>query len=121
MIATATAEQYRETIRALADWEGIDALIVIFIRPLLTRAEDVAGAIREAVERDAARDPGAGGVHVASGPRGDLRGGGVPDTPLSRGRRSGARPGDAPRRLARRARPRSRRTSRTSARTRRRR
>ena len=36
--------------RALADWDGIDALIVIFIRPLLTRAEDVAAAIREAVE-----------------------------------------------------------------------
>ena len=45
MIATATAEHYRGTIRALADWDGIDALIVIFIRPLLTRAEDVAAAI----------------------------------------------------------------------------
>ena len=50
MIATATAEHYRGTIRTLADWDGIDALIVIFIRPLLTRAEDVAAAIREAVE-----------------------------------------------------------------------
>ena len=50
MIATATAEHYRGTIRALADWDGIDALIVIFIRPLLTRAEDVAAAIRETVE-----------------------------------------------------------------------
>ena len=49
MIATATADHYRETIRAISAWEGIDALIVIFIRPLLTRAEDVAGAIREAV------------------------------------------------------------------------
>ena len=50
MIATATAEHYRGTIRTLADWDGIDALIVIFIRPLLTRAEDVATAIREAVQ-----------------------------------------------------------------------
>ena len=48
MIATATAEHYRETIAALAEWDGIDALIVIFIRPLLTRAVDVAGAIEEA-------------------------------------------------------------------------
>ena len=48
MIATATAEHYRETIRAMAEWDGIDALIVIFIRPLLTRAEDVAGRDREA-------------------------------------------------------------------------
>jgi acetyl coenzyme A synthetase (ADP forming)-like protein len=48
MIATATAEHYRETIRAMAEWDGIDALIVIFIRPLLTRAVDVAGAIEKA-------------------------------------------------------------------------
>ena len=46
MIATASAEQYRKTITRLAEWEGIDALIVIFIRPLLTRAEDVAEAVR---------------------------------------------------------------------------
>ena len=48
MIATATAEDYRRTITALASWSGIDALIVIFIRPLLTTAEDVADAVREA-------------------------------------------------------------------------
>ncbi len=48
MIATASAEQYRRTITTLAAWEGIDALIVIFIRPLLTRAEDVAEAVRAA-------------------------------------------------------------------------
>jgi acetate---CoA ligase (ADP-forming) len=49
MIATASAEHYRETIRAISAWEGIDALIVIFIRPLLIRAEDVADGIREAI------------------------------------------------------------------------
>ncbi len=48
MIATATAEDYRQTIATLAGWSEIDALIVIFIRPLLTRAEDVAKAVREA-------------------------------------------------------------------------
>ncbi|HXS48070.1 MAG TPA: GNAT family N-acetyltransferase [Solirubrobacterales bacterium] len=48
MIATASAEQYRGAIAALAAWEGIDALIAIFIRPLLTEAEDVAAAVREA-------------------------------------------------------------------------
>ena len=57
MIATATAEHYRETIRAMAEWDGIDALIVIFIRPLLTRAVDVAGAIEEAGERMTRRIP----------------------------------------------------------------
>jgi acetate---CoA ligase (ADP-forming) len=49
MIATATADQYRRTIGAIAAWAGVDALIVIFVRPLLTRAEDVAEAVREAV------------------------------------------------------------------------
>ena len=48
MIATASAEQYRSTITTLGEWKGIDALIVIFIRPLLTRAEDVAEAVRAA-------------------------------------------------------------------------
>jgi acetyl coenzyme A synthetase (ADP forming)-like protein len=48
MIATATADQYRRTIEAMASWEGVDALIVIFVRPLLTKAEDVAAAVRDA-------------------------------------------------------------------------
>ncbi|MFN8217365.1 MAG: GNAT family N-acetyltransferase [Solirubrobacterales bacterium] len=48
MIATADGEQYRRAIAELAGWEGIDALIVIFIRPLLTEAADVATAVREA-------------------------------------------------------------------------
>jgi acetyl coenzyme A synthetase (ADP forming)-like protein len=50
MIATATADQYRRTIAGIAAWDGVDALIVIFVRPLLTKAEDVAAAVREAVD-----------------------------------------------------------------------
>ena len=50
MIATATAEQYRKAIATLAAWDGIDALIVIFVRPLLTSAEDVADAVRRALD-----------------------------------------------------------------------
>ena len=49
MIATATADQYRETIETIAAWNGVDALIAIFVRPLLTKAEDVAAAVRAAV------------------------------------------------------------------------
>jgi acetate---CoA ligase (ADP-forming) len=49
MIATASAEQYRRAIATLAAWEGADALIVIFVRPLLTKAEDVAEAVRGAL------------------------------------------------------------------------
>jgi acyl-CoA synthetase (NDP forming) len=50
MIATASAEQYGRAIGALGTCEDVDALIVIFVRPLLTRAEDVAGAIGGAVD-----------------------------------------------------------------------
>ena len=53
MIATASAEHYRATIGTLSAWEGIDALIVIFVRPLLTSAEDVADAIRLALDERA--------------------------------------------------------------------
>ena len=49
MIASATAEQYRETIRIVANDENIDALIVIFVPPLVTRGEDVARVISEEV------------------------------------------------------------------------
>ena len=51
MIATASAEQYRRAIAALGGCDSLDALIVIFVRPLLTKAEDVArevsGALHE--------------------------------------------------------------------------
>jgi acetate---CoA ligase (ADP-forming) len=57
MIATASAEQYRQAIATLAAWEGIDALIVIFIRPLLTRAEDVARAVHDALAEMPRRIP----------------------------------------------------------------
>jgi acetyl coenzyme A synthetase (ADP forming)-like protein len=48
MIATASAEQYRRAIAALGAWEGIDALIVIFIRPLGTASEEIAAAVEAA-------------------------------------------------------------------------
>ena len=49
MIASASAADYRRAIQALASSEDIDAIVVIFIPPLVTLAEDVARAIREAV------------------------------------------------------------------------
>src|ERR1700694_1146100 len=42
MIASAPAEHYRQAIEIVANDENIDALIVIFTPPLVTRAEDVA-------------------------------------------------------------------------------
>ena len=45
----AAPESFRRTITTLAAWDGIDALIVLFVPPLGARAEDVASAIRDAV------------------------------------------------------------------------
>jgi acyl-CoA synthetase (NDP forming) len=45
MIASATAPQYRQAMEIMGSDPGIDAVIVIFIPPLVTRAEDVAKAI----------------------------------------------------------------------------
>jgi len=47
MIASATAEHYREAIGIVAADSAVDALIVIFIPPLVTRPSDVARAIVE--------------------------------------------------------------------------
>ncbi|HEY1330759.1 MAG TPA: GNAT family N-acetyltransferase [Actinomycetota bacterium] len=49
MIASATAEGFGRAIDAMAP--AFDALIVIFVPPLVTRAEDVAREIRRAVDR----------------------------------------------------------------------
>lgn len=49
MIASASADQYREVIRVVARDPGVDAVVVIFIPPLVTRAEDVAAAVVDGV------------------------------------------------------------------------
>jgi acyl-CoA synthetase (NDP forming) len=45
MIASASAEQYRQAIEIVGRDAAVDALVVIFIPPLVTRPEDVAHAI----------------------------------------------------------------------------
>ena len=50
MIASASAEQYGRALKLLIDDGEVDAVIVIFIPPLLTRAEDVAEALVEAAQ-----------------------------------------------------------------------
>jgi acetyl coenzyme A synthetase (ADP forming)-like protein len=77
MIATATGEQYRRSIATLSAWEGIDALIVIFIRPLLTRAEEVAGAIRASLG-EMERPIPVQAVFMSSGDRETMAGSGIP-------------------------------------------
>jgi acetyl coenzyme A synthetase (ADP forming)-like protein len=50
MIASAPAEHYRQAIQIVAGDENVDALIVIFTPPLVTRAQDVAREIIEGVK-----------------------------------------------------------------------
>jgi len=46
MTAGATAAHYEKALRLLADEEGVDSVVVIFVPPMITTSEDVAGAIR---------------------------------------------------------------------------
>jgi acetyl coenzyme A synthetase (ADP forming)-like protein len=48
MIASASADDYRRTIDVMTGSGEVDALIVIFVPPLVTKPEDVAAAIRAA-------------------------------------------------------------------------
>ena len=51
MIATATAESYRHTIETLIEAEACDAILAIFVPPLVTQARDVARAIHSAARK----------------------------------------------------------------------
>jgi acyl-CoA synthetase (NDP forming) len=57
MLAAATAEQYAETIRVIAEDPNIDSLISIFLPPLTTQPEDVARCVLQAVDSLAAPKP----------------------------------------------------------------
>ena len=50
MIAAASADDYRRVIQVVAASDSIDAIVVIFIPPLVTLAADVARAIRDAAD-----------------------------------------------------------------------
>jgi acetate---CoA ligase (ADP-forming) len=51
MIASASAEDYGRAIEVVAASGAVDSLIVIFVPPLVTRAEDVARSIRDAAAK----------------------------------------------------------------------
>ncbi|MDA8086762.1 MAG: acetate--CoA ligase family protein, partial [Nitrospiraceae bacterium] len=57
MIASAPAESYLKAMRAMLEDPAIDALLVIYIPPLVTRPEDVAAAVREVMSRYAGGKP----------------------------------------------------------------
>jgi len=50
LLASASAEDYRRTLRTLADAGACDAIVAIFVPPLVTGAADVAGAISEVAQ-----------------------------------------------------------------------
>ncbi|HEU5425193.1 MAG TPA: acetate--CoA ligase family protein, partial [Nitrolancea sp.] len=50
LIASATAEQYRQAIEAVTADPGVDAVVAMFIPPLATRTEEIAAAITEATQ-----------------------------------------------------------------------
>ena len=50
VIASASAEDYRRTLQTLVDADACDAIIAIFVPPLVTQAGDVATAIRHVAE-----------------------------------------------------------------------
>ena len=52
MLATASAEDYGQTLRALIDADACDAILAIFVPPLVTEAADVALALREVAEEE---------------------------------------------------------------------
>jgi len=49
MIGSATAEQYGQALSVILDDPEIDSVILIYIPPIITRPEEVATAVREAV------------------------------------------------------------------------
>ena len=59
MIASASADDYRRTVRTLIDAGAYDAIIVIFVPALVTVADDVAAAISEVAQT-------AGGCTIAA-------------------------------------------------------
>ena len=50
MIASAAPEDFRRTIELMAAEDEVDVVVAIFIPPLVTRADDVAAAIRAAAD-----------------------------------------------------------------------
>jgi acetate---CoA ligase (ADP-forming) len=54
MVASASAQDYRRTMQTLIDAEACDAIVAIFVPPLVTDASDVARAICEVAESNPA-------------------------------------------------------------------
>lgn len=76
MIATASGEDYRRVIELLAESDACDAILSLFVPPLVTQAADVGVAIRKAAIK--ATDVTIAAVFMTSeGPPVELTGGGL--------------------------------------------
>jgi acetate---CoA ligase (ADP-forming) len=77
MLATASGEDYARTLRTIAADERVDAIVVIFTPPLVTRSADVAAAIRDATPDLPRRVPLLAVFISAEGAPPELQGGAV--------------------------------------------
>ena len=76
MIATASGDDYRRVIDVLAERDACDAILAIFVPPLVTQATDVGAAIREAAAH--APEVTIAAVFMTSeGPPAELTAGGI--------------------------------------------
>jgi acetate---CoA ligase (ADP-forming) len=48
MIAAAPGESYRKALKILSEWDGIDAIIILYVPVLVTNSEQIAAGIRTA-------------------------------------------------------------------------
>jgi acyl-CoA synthetase (NDP forming)/GNAT superfamily N-acetyltransferase len=78
MVASASAEQYGRSLRLLAAADEVDAVIVVFIPPFLTRAEDVALEIAAVAEDLPASKPIVAVFMMSEPPAEDLAAARVP-------------------------------------------
>jgi acetate---CoA ligase (ADP-forming) len=79
LIAAASPRAFRQTIEAIGASGEVDAIIAVFVPPLVTRASDVAGAVRAAASTLAGRLPLLSVFMTAGGAPAELL---DPDAPL---------------------------------------
>lgn len=73
MIASAQPEAYKRALSVMLEDADLDAIILIYIPPLVTRPEDVAAAIREAMSQYRGEKPVLANFMMSRGPTVDLR------------------------------------------------
>jgi len=82
LVAGASAEDFGRALRVLMDDPAIDAVVTIFVPPLVTRGDEVAQAIARAVQSATRPVPVAGVFMTADGAPAALRETGVPVYPF---------------------------------------